>query len=84
MHDVKLKSVQCVKDLDIKYASDLKFSQQYLDAANTASRKLSSTKRNFSLKNYFVTHSLCISLVRFHVEEWCSFNLPSMQSTLLN
>ncbi len=34
MRGVKLKSVQCVKDLGVKIASNLKFSQQCIDAAN--------------------------------------------------
>ncbi len=36
MRGVKLKSVQCVKDLGVKIASNLKFSQQCVDAANKA------------------------------------------------
>ncbi len=47
MYGVKLKSVQCVKDLGFSIASDLKFSQQCSDAANEANRMLGFIKRNF-------------------------------------
>ncbi len=42
---VKLKSVQCVKDLGVKIASNLKFSQQCVDAANIANRMLGFIKK---------------------------------------
>ncbi len=51
MNGVKLKSVQCVKDLGVKIASNLKFSQQCVDAANKANRMLGFSKRNFLFKN---------------------------------
>ncbi len=47
MHGVKLKSVQCVKDLGVKIASNLRFSQQCIDAANKVNRMLGFIKRNF-------------------------------------
>ncbi len=40
MCGIKLKSVQCTKDLGVKIASNLKFSQQCVDAANKANRML--------------------------------------------
>ncbi len=43
----KLKSVQCVKDLGDKIASNLKFLQQYIDAARKANRTLGFIKRIF-------------------------------------
>ncbi len=51
MRGVKLKSVQCAKDLEVKIASNLKFSQQCVDAANKANRMLGFIKRNFLFKN---------------------------------
>ncbi len=50
MRGVKLKSVQCVKDLGVKMASNLKFSQQYIDAANKANRMFGLFKRNFFIQ----------------------------------
>ncbi len=49
MSGVKLESVQCVKDLDVTIALNVKFSQQYKDASGKANRKLGFIKRNFSL-----------------------------------
>ncbi len=45
MRGVKLKRVQFVKDLVVKIASNLKFSQQCIDAANKASRMLGFIKK---------------------------------------
>ncbi len=47
MSGVKLKSVQYVKDLGVKIASNLKFSQQCIDAANKANRMLGFIKKTF-------------------------------------
>ncbi len=47
MRGVKLTSVQCIKDLRVKTASNFKFSQQCIDAANKANRMLGFIKRNF-------------------------------------
>ncbi len=38
MRGVKLKSIQCVKDLDVKIVSNLKFSHQCIDTAIKAKR----------------------------------------------
>ncbi len=45
MRGVKLKSVQCVKDLGVKIASNLKFPQQFIDAANKPNRMLGFIKK---------------------------------------
>ncbi len=76
MHDVKLKSVQCVKDPGIKIASNLKFSQQCVDAANKANRIVGFIKRNFSFKNKDVIFPLYTSLVRPHLEYAVQFWSP--------
>ncbi len=47
MRDFKLKSVQRVKELGVKIVSNFKFSQQCIDAANNANRKLGFFNRNF-------------------------------------
>ncbi len=59
-------SVQYAKDLGVKIASNLKFSQHCNDAANKANRMLGFSKRNFSLNNKDVILSLFNSLVRPH------------------
>ncbi len=40
IHRVKLKSAQLVKNLGVKIVSNIKFTQQYIDAANKANRML--------------------------------------------
>ncbi len=50
MSGVKLESIRG-KDLGLTIALNLKFSQQYKDAAGKANRMLSIIKRNFSFKN---------------------------------
>ncbi len=62
MNGVKLDSVQCVKDLGISIASNLKFSQQCKDAAGKANRMLGFINRNFSYKNKDIILPLYISL----------------------
>ncbi len=49
MRGVKIKSVQCAKDLGVKITSNLKFSQQCVDAANKANRMLGFIKIIFFL-----------------------------------
>ncbi len=76
MRGVKLKSVQCAKDLGVTIASNLKFSQQCVDAANKANRMLGFIKRNVSFKNKDVTLPLYTSLVRPHLEYAVQFWSP--------
>ncbi len=47
MNGVKLENVQCVKDLGVTIASNLKFSQQCKDAAGKANRMLGFYKHIF-------------------------------------
>ncbi len=61
MCGVKLKSVQCVKDLGVKIPTNIKFSQQCIDAANKMNRMLGYIKRNFSFKNEDVIFLMCNS-----------------------
>ncbi len=68
MCGVKLKSVQCAKDLGVKIASNSKFSQQCVDAANKANIMLGLNKRKFLFKNNDVILPLYTSLVRSHLE----------------
>ncbi len=81
---VKLKSVQCVKDLGVRIASNLKFSQQCIDAANKANRMLGFIKRNFLFKNKDVILPLYNSLVKLHLEYAVQFWSPQHAKTLLN
>ncbi len=76
MRGVKLKSVQCVKDLGVKIASNLKFSQKCIDAANNANRILGFIKGNFVFKNKDVILPLYTSLVRPHLEYAVQFCSP--------
>ncbi len=48
---VKLESVQCVKDLGVTIASNLKFSQHCKVTAGKANRMLGFININFSFKN---------------------------------
>ncbi len=61
MNDTKLESVQCVKDLGVRIASSLKFSQQCKDTAGKANRMLGFVNRTFSFKNRDVILPLYIS-----------------------
>ncbi len=47
---VKLDSLQCVKDLGVSIASNLKFSQQCKDAAGKVNRMLGFYKQEFLLQ----------------------------------
>ncbi len=76
MRGVKLKSVQCVKDLGVKIASNLKFLQQCIDAANKANRTLGFIKRNFLYKNKEVILPLYNSEVRSHLDYAVQFWSP--------
>ncbi len=50
MNGVKLDSVQCVTDLGVSIASNLKLSQQCKDIASKANRMLGFINRNFFLQ----------------------------------
>ncbi len=76
MNGTKIESVQCVKDLGVTIASNLKFSQQCKDAASKANRMLGFINRNFSFKNKDVIILLYISLVRPHLEYAVQFWSP--------
>ncbi len=76
MNGVKLDSVQCVKDLSVSIASNLKFSQQCKDAASKANRMLGFINRNLSFKNKDIILPLYISLVRPHLNYKYSFGRP--------
>ncbi len=51
MSGLKLESVQCVKDLGVTMALNLKFSQHCKEAASKANRTLGFININFSFKN---------------------------------
>ncbi len=68
MNGVKLDSVQCVRDLGVSIASNLKFSQQCKDAASKPNRMLGFINRNFSIKNKDTILPLYIDLVRPRLE----------------
>ncbi len=76
MNGVKLESVQCVKDLGVSIASNLKFSRQCNEAAGKANRMLDFINRNFSFKNKDITLPLYIYLVRPHLEHAVLFWSP--------
>ncbi len=78
MCGVKLKSVQCAKDLGVKVASNLKFLKHCNDAANRANRMWGFTKRNFSFKNKDVILPHDNSLVRPHLEYAFQFWFPHL------
>ncbi len=75
MNDVKLNSVQCVKDLSVSIASNLKFSQQCKDAAGKTDRMLGFINRNF-FKSKDKILPLYIRLVRPHLEYAVQFWSP--------
>ncbi len=68
MCDVKLRSVHCTKDLGVRIASNLKFSQHWNDAVNKVNRMLRFVKRMFSFKNKDVILPFYNNLVRPHLE----------------
>ncbi len=68
MNGTKLEGVQCVKDLGVSVAFNLKFSQQCKDAAGKANRMLGFINRNISFKTKDVILPLYTSLVRPHLE----------------
>ncbi len=76
LNSVKLDSVQCVKDLGVSIAPNLKFSQQCKEAADKANRMLDFINRNLSFKSKDINPTLYISLVRTHLEYTGQFWLP--------
>lgn len=70
----KLKSVKCVKYLDIKIALSLKFSQQCDAAAMKAIRMLCLKNRSFLLNNTDVIIKVYNSLVRHHLENAAQYS----------
>ncbi len=76
MNDIKLESVQCVKDLHITFASSLKFSRQYKNAAGKANRMLGYNNRNFSFKNKGIILPLYTCLVTPRLQYAVQFLSP--------
>ncbi len=76
MNGVKLESIQCVKDLGVTIASNIKFSQQCKDAAGKVNRMLAFLNRIFSVKNKDIILPLYINLVRLHLEYAVQFWAP--------
>ncbi len=80
MSEAKLKSVQCVKDLDVTIMSSLKFSLHCKEAACKPStrRMLGFINRNFPFKNkdLFVILPMYINLVRPLLEYAVQFWSP--------
>ncbi len=64
------------QDIGVSIASNLKFSQQFKDAAGKANRMLVLINRNFSFKNENIILQLYIGLVRSHVEYAVQFWPP--------
>ncbi len=77
------KAFNALRTWGAKFASNLKFSQHCVDAANKAKRMLGFIKRNFLFKNKDVILPLYISLVRPHLEYAVQFWSPH-QRTLLD
>ncbi len=77
MRDVKLKGVQCVQDLRVKFSSRCMFSHCN-DEANKVNRMLSFIKRNFSLKNKDAILPPYNTLVRPHLEYAAQFWSPAL------
>ncbi len=67
-----------VKDLGVTITSNLKFSQQWKEAAGKANRMLGFIKRNFSFKNKNLILPLHNSLVRLHLEYAVQFWSPHL------
>ncbi len=76
MNGVKLDSVQCVNDLGVSIASNLKLCQQCKDVESKANRMLGFISRNFSFMNKNIILPLYISLVRTHLEYTVKFWSP--------
>ncbi len=65
---MKLESVQCVKDLGVTIASNLKFSLHGKNVACKANRMLGFINGKFSFKNEDTIPPMFISLVRYHLK----------------
>ena len=76
MNGVILQSVQCVKDLGVTIASNLKFCQQCKDVSGKANRMLGFVNRIFSFKNKDIILPLYISLFRLQLEYAVQFWSP--------
>ncbi len=76
MCGVRLKSVQCAKDLGVKITSNLKFAKHCKVVANKAKIMLGFIKRNFSFQNKVVILPLFNSLVRPRLEHVVQFWSP--------
>ncbi len=74
----KLESVQCVKDLGVTIASNLKFSQRCKDAAGKVNRMLGFIKIFFSFKTKGIILPLYNSLVRPHLKYAVQFWSPHL------
>ncbi len=81
MNDVKLDSVQCVKDLVVSIAANLKFCQQCKDAASNANRMLGFINKNLSIKNRDIFLPMHVSLVRPHLLYTVNFGRTTIQKT---
>ncbi len=76
---VKLENVQCVIDIGITIAWNLKFSQHCKVAADKANRMLGFMNRNFSLNNKDTILPLYISSVAPTWGLRCSFGRLTLQ-----
>ncbi len=81
MNGVKLDSVQCVKDLGVLLASNLKLFLQCKDAAGKANRMLGFLSKNIFFKSKDIILPLYISLVRRHLEYAVQFGRLTIQKT---
>ncbi len=63
MNRAKIESMQCVKDLGVTIASNLKFSQQWKDATGKANKMMVFINKNFSLKSKNIIPPMHISLL---------------------
>ncbi len=73
MSGVKLETIQCVKDLGVTIALNLKFYQHCKYAACKANRMLGFKNRTFSFKNKDRILPMYISLVKQHLERAVQF-----------
>ncbi len=78
MSGERLESVHCVKALGVTITSNLKFCQQYKEAAGKANRMLGFIRRNFSFRNKDILLPLYNSLVRPHLEYAMQFWSPHL------